>query len=585
MKHYYIMDNIVKLPSQQALFNNTNNLADFIIPGNSGVYDLSSTYIAISLRAENIELNAAEGADGVIPAAGGLPAASAIADMRLAFHHGSLGGSIYADTAVPIETLVRDCSMFSSTRGKIEDIRRVDSLRATRKAYLQDMSDVQTAALVGAAGMAKTNPWASGSFAQLVGVGEVSSQYRSHEIRIYLKDLFNIAVAEEWDSAVYGDTRIHLELNIDRLKIRQNLGNTAPSAWTREYHSVTTGQNPAAYQTADLIVVSSPQAAATDTSGITMKAEYESLENSPFWVNQMVTVETLVTVDAAVTPGAAGFFPANAESRTGVIKGISWDKTTKKITLDLGGVTASIPTLTSAGAVPKGVEFAQTVVGTNVTVDSEDDANLVYQSMELTATRAPVSSGPSQTQYTQYITQQDQFSSALELTRSYYLPPQTTNCIIVLPAPGSTDGSDILGSARLTDYRFSINGENVTNRPVPYMPQALIADGTNDAKCDAGSSLHYDLISKTFMNQGTRFHSLQEAVYDQNIPESTDRPFSGGGVVGWPTLAASPQKRCYMLALPIPISNDQTQLTIELQGRFVANNGRIHIYSEVRSVA
>ena len=142
MKHNYIMDNIVKLPSQQALFNNTNNLADFVIPGNSGVYDLSSTYIAISLRAENIELNAAEGSEGVIPAAGGLPAASAIADMRLAFHHGSLGGSIYADTAVPIETLVRDCSMFSSTRGKIEDIRRVDSLRATRKAYLQDMSDV-----------------------------------------------------------------------------------------------------------------------------------------------------------------------------------------------------------------------------------------------------------------------------------------------------------------------------------------------------------------------------------------------------------------------------------------------------------
>ena len=583
MKHYYIMDNIVKLPSQQALFNNTNNLADFVIPGNSGVYDLSSTYIAISLRTENIALDATEGGDGVIPAAGGLPAASAIADMRLGFDHGSLGGSIYADTAVPIETLVRDCSMFSSTRGKIEDIRRSDSLRATRKAYLQDMSDVQTAALVGAAGMAKTNPWASGSFAQLVGVGEVSSQYRSHELRIYLKDLFNIGVAEEWDSAVYGDTRIHLELNIDRLKLRQNLGNAAPSAWPRNYHSLSTGRDAAAYQTADLIVVSSPQAAATDTSGITMKAEYESLEDSPFWVNQMVTVETLVTVDAGVTPGGAGFFPANAESRTGVIKGISWDKTTKKITLDLGGVTSSIPALT--GAVVDGVKMAQTVVGTNVTAASIADANLVYQSMELTATRAPVSSGPSQIQYTQYMTQQDQFSSTLELIRSYYLPPQTTNCIIVLPAPGSTDGSDILGSARLTDYRFSINGENVTNRPVPYMPQALIAGGVNDAKCDAGSSLHYDLISKTFMNQGTRFHSLQEAVYDQNIPESTDRPTNGGGVVGWPTLEACPQNRCYMLALPIPISNDQTQLTIELQGRFVANNGRIHIYSEVRSVA
>jgi hypothetical protein len=576
------MDHIVKLPSQQALFNNTNNLLDLVIPGNSGVYDLSATYISVSLRTENIELDVSQGPQGQLPATGGLAASTAIADMRLGFNHRGVGGTIYKDTAVPIEILVRDCSMFSSTRGKIEDIRRSDSLRATRKAYLQDMSDVQTAALVGSAGMAKTNPWASGNFAQLVGVGEVGSQYRSHELRIYLKDLFNIAVAEEWDSAVYGDTRIHCELNIDRLKLRQNLGNAAPNPWALFYHELQSGADQATFRANVLVKRDSPQVAAETISGITMLAKYESLEDSPFWVNQMVKITTTITVDAGVTPGGA-FSPADGDINWAVIKGITWDKTTKQITLDFGGATLSIPTLT--GAVTDGVIVDQSVEGIDVTTGSLVDTNLVYESIELTAVRAPVDSGPKQIQYTQYQTQQDQFSSQTSLARSYFLPPQTTNCIIVLPVTGDNDGSEILGSARLTDYRFSINGETVTNRPVPYMPQALIANGVNDSKCDAGSSLHYDLISKTFMNQGQRFHSLQEAVYDQIIPESTDRPFSGGGVVGWPTLAACPQKRCYMLALPIPISNDQTQLTVELEGRFGADAGRIHIYSEVRSVA
>ena len=156
------MDHIIKLQSQQSLFNATNNLVDLVIPANSGVYDLSRCYIAVALRTDGIELDTAtDGPDGQIPAAGGLAAADAVADIRLNFNHNAAGNSIYANCAVPIEALVRDCSMFSSTRGKIEDIRRSDTLHATRKAYLQDMSDVQSAALVGAAGLAKTNPWAS----------------------------------------------------------------------------------------------------------------------------------------------------------------------------------------------------------------------------------------------------------------------------------------------------------------------------------------------------------------------------------------------------------------------------------------
>ena len=57
------MENIIRIPSQQSSFNATNNLVDIIIPGNSGVYDLSEMYITIDTRL-NVTTVAAAGDRG-----------------------------------------------------------------------------------------------------------------------------------------------------------------------------------------------------------------------------------------------------------------------------------------------------------------------------------------------------------------------------------------------------------------------------------------------------------------------------------------------------------------------------------------
>ena len=44
------MENIIRIPSQQSSFNATNNLVDIVIPGDSGVYDLSECYVTIDTR-------------------------------------------------------------------------------------------------------------------------------------------------------------------------------------------------------------------------------------------------------------------------------------------------------------------------------------------------------------------------------------------------------------------------------------------------------------------------------------------------------------------------------------------------------
>jgi len=599
------MDNIVKLPSQQSLFNSNNRLVDLVIPGNSGVYNLSESYVAIDMSIAGLLPNdGTEAAQGQLAnvTAAALPITSAIADVRLGINHQSTGGSIYDQTAVPVETLVRNASMFSATRGKVEDIRRVDALRSTMKCYTQDIEDVVDASLTGMPPMAKTNPWSSGRFAQLVGVGTTESEFKTRELRIMLKDLFNIGSAEAWDTSLYGDTHIHLELNLNRIQLQQNLkGTITTDPWNRYYHNNQVVANPPGGITTpvnikykEALQVPFPVAAApanprtADT--MTMQAPYDSLEDSPFWVNQLLMVKTTYSGGdgAGGTGGGGVIYPAQNDERWAVIKEITWDKTTKLITLGFG---AGSHIFSIAGEITTNPFLIdRQVCGISMT-EATMAANPTFDSIELTAVRRPeMDKGPDQIQYTQFLTTTDQWASSNTLNRSYFLPPQTTNAYMVFPSTEGTNFSDILGCARIGSYRFTINGESVTNRVVPFLETPLLNPALIDTKCEHGSSLHYTLISEAMMNSGRRFHSLEESVYSLDIPLSIDRLVGNGsdannplGVVGWRTLEEAPKKLCYMLALPIPISNEQTQLSIELEGQF-GGSGQMMLYSEIRSV-
>ena len=594
------MDNVIKLPAQQALFNSNNRLVDIVLPGNSGVYDLSKTYVAITCSVGDLDFGVT--AADQLPQANGLPADTAVADVRLSLKHNATRATIYDECAIPVEALVRNCSMFSANKGKIEDIRRADTLRATMKAYTQDVEDVEDRSIGGFAPMAKSNAWASGRFAQMVGVGDTASKMKSHEIRIMLKDIFNFGAVEAYDSASYGTLHIHLELNLNKLELKQAL--KGADMWDRYYHNQSDGtpSYPALSKYSAGVVQEYEPGPVTPTSAklqdtIVMAAQYQSLEDSPFYVNQLLQIKTTATQTGGGTTGtlyptAAGTAPV---AKWGVVRSIEWDKVTGRVTLGFG---AGSHVLAIPGPIAtNNLVISQEVIGIAATAATLA-AGLTFQSVELTAVRRPdMDAGPAQNQYTQFITQSDQFQNPASLNRSYYLPPQTTNAYIMMPSSnnqatingGSADAglfSDILGCARLEHYRLTLNGESVTNRVVPFMPKPgpFPATAVNDAKCDKGSSLHYTLIAETLMNAGVRYNSLNESVFDQNIPYSTDVPVVGGSS-GFTTLNACPTKPCYMLAVPVPISNDQTQLTIELEGYFPDSSGELHIFSEVRSVA
>jgi len=588
------MENIIKIPSQQSSFNGTNNLVDIVIPGNSGVYDLSEMYITIDTRL-NVETVAAAGDRGP-QGAGYVQASEAVQNVILDVRHG-LGGaaSIYDKTACPVEILVRNCSLTSASRGKVEDIRRSDRLRATMKSYLQDLDDVQSAALTNfTPGAAKSNIFALGAHAQLFGEGSVLSRRQTHEIRIYLRDLFEIAKTDAWDSAVYGNTHIHCELNLSDIYLRQDLGDALNAeqggqAWTLKYHNpysiAAAGEPQVTFGKSDPVIYAAGAGAGpTDPAnsvqtGVTMSAVYQSLNDAPFWCGQILSLDLVASAGSA---GTATSVPALAAGKKwAVVKTIVYDPITKKITLDFGAAISTVTQVANPGA---GGYISEMEV-------SGWDADLVnstieYDTIELTAIRrTDMDSGPAQIQYNQFMVQSDQWSSGTTLNRSYFLPPRTSTAILVLPNTDG-DGSKFLGSQRLSSYRFTVNGESVTNRAVNYMPQASLVTATSNAKAEAGSALHYDLISNSMMNMGVRFSSLQECVYDQSITDVNTPPTQNGvtNLVGYTTLGACPRKRSYMLALPIPESDAQTQLTVELEGVFAADTGSLELYSYVTSV-
>lgn len=590
------MENIIKIPSQQSSFNATNNLVDLIIPGNSGVYDLSEMYITIDTKL-NVATTANAGDRGP-QGAGYVEAGDAVQNVVVDIHHRSPAEAcIYDKTACPVEILVRNCSLISQSRGKVEDVRRSDRLRATMKSYLQDLDDVQSASLTNfTPAAAKTKPFALGRHAELFGEGTVLSKRENHEIRIYLRDIFEIAKTDAWDSAVYGNTHIHLELNLADIYLRQDLGAAVDAvhggqAWTRIYHNpynnppLAAGEPKVIYSKSDAIAYvvggaagpTDPPVADQTQTTVTMSAVYQSLEDSPFWVGQILTLEAAVSATSQGGSGATTV-PAIGAKKWAVVKGITHDPVTKKITLDFGAVISTVTQVTNGGAA--GYQQEMVVTGWDADIPN---SSIEYDAIELTAIRrTDMDSGPKQIQYNQWMVQSDQWSSTTTLNRSYFLPPRTSTAVIILPCLDE-NGSKFLGSQRLSNYRFTVNGESVTNRAINYMPQADLAPATSNAKAEAGSALHYDMISNSMMNMGVRYSSLQECVYDQSMTDVNFPPTDNAGLIGYANLGVCPRKRSYMLALPIPESDAQTQLTVELEGVFTAGTGALELYSYVTS--
>lgn len=578
------MESVLKLPASQSLFNANNNLVDVVIPGSSGVYDLSQSFVSVLTR-----LTPAVSAVALIAGTG---ADNGVYDVRVHFkHHVGAHDSIYDTTATPIECMVSSCSMISASRGTVEDIRACATLRGSLSVYKKDLDSRQAEALTTWAGAAKDQPWSHGQHVDLRPVGTLVSREITHEIRLPLADLMDAGQFTAWDSSVYGDTRIHLELNLGQIITTQCLGPADPT-WDAAYQqrtlaNGTTADIPAyGYATGPQgQTVANGAAGAGGSQSLTsliMVTPYDSLEDSPWWVGQDVLISVtniggqtagcVMTKPVAETIDPAG---VGAEARA-IIRAIAYNKTTGIITLTFGGpvVVSGDNSGTNHGGTlnvkVRGSGTAGTVAGAA--------APIIYESVDLVATqRTDIAQGaaPQEHQFSRFTNQADVFSNTSQMQRTYQLP---ANCsaVVVAVTNNAINHSSYLGSAKIDDYRFTIDGEQVTNRAVPYAEQG----GGGTFRQSHGSSLHYDLLGKTFLNMGPngRYESMMESVYDQLIP--VGQPGDAGTGQGWSAPGLDPRKPVFLIGTPVPMKQDTSQLLIELNGNFTGG-ASLQIYSYV----
>ena len=477
-------EQIIKIQSEQGFSEEAKpgafirKLVDFIIPGN-GTYDLSRSYINVNMQLENLVANAGEEATGR-----DLGTAQFNTDILLT------GGT--DDLQAPNSQLVRNASMFSASRGMVESIRRVDTLRSLLYT-LENSKTSQQNELdhLGPIEMNRGNGNATSSVIAVVPMNsdvnglidsDFTSQYISRDVQIPLSDLFGVGSAM-WNGDVYGDTRIHCELNMNRLEVVNLAGGEESEAGP-------------AYYDGDLFGAMEPQTqggigSTTDFLETTLKYG-EFGQFCPFYVGQAIIINADTTLGGPPPGGIVAIPPSHQ-----VITAIEYSK----------GSNANPPTGDSTVRITTAGSWYTSTNAGNVL------SNILVQSLEADQTKVTIrvnraeivltqvqTPGPDKIDYRTYSTEIVQGNSQTTFNKQFIVEPNAQNLIMAHTALG--DGNP---TQEWKNYQISINNVNQTgNREVHY-----------------GASLHQDRLLRFFNNRSQAVHSLRLSGNNVAEPSST----------------------------------------------------------------
>lgn len=222
------MEKIIKLQSEQG-FSETakpgafinSKLIDFVIP-RGACYDLSKSYINLNMTLDAV----AESGAVALPAV--TSDDTALYNMDLNVNNGET--NIHNSSCAQ---LVRNAQLYSSDRGMIESIRRVDTL----KECLWNLENNKTAKLdslevFGTTANKRGDNQRTSTMRDVVVVNTdnngnvingLTSRNISRDFRMPLSEIFGIGNAV-FDTNNYGDTRVHLEISPNKLNIENLSG-------------------------------------------------------------------------------------------------------------------------------------------------------------------------------------------------------------------------------------------------------------------------------------------------------------------------------------------------------------------------
>ena len=470
------MEKILKIQSEQgfsetaipAAFINSK-LLDIIIPGN-GTYDLSQSYINVNMEVVSFANGAGKG--GNIPA-GFVQSDTACYNNEIRFLQDSTNTSAYRSKCA---VMVRNADMFSANRGMVESIRRVNTLREILSNVDDDKAEQHAGldrmgALEGRRGTGnETSSLVQiiGSNCNVAGVADLTmkAQKLSRDYRIPLSDLFGVGNAQ-WNGDVYGDTRIHLELQPNLLQIQELGGDEGTdtylgTAWGAivSYNAAGSGQLPA------------NQPLGTIASGRPLVTQiiYNNFQlKLPFYVGQAVVFNATSSVGGGVTATYV------------IIDAIEYNLGTNDAAQPTGTGQVQIwtrtPVYTAAGAAEDITAITIHAHTSNPTTDQ-----IRINRAEIVLSEMVGTNGPDKINYTTYSTEEVQGNGLLRLNKQIVCEPNAQNLIVA-----HCNSGEIAPDRSWTDYRLAINNVDQTgNRDIPW-----------------NKPLHKDRILRFEQNRGT----------------------------------------------------------------------------------
>lgn len=558
------MDEVLRLDANQGSFDTSGSksIADIDIPSGMGSLDLSKSYISVRVIANEGTVQALDAYNPATAVASGTLTTrldGTVVDKYVALKLNTEGAEtqnlVYSNTA----SLVRNASMFSQNRGKLEDIRRVDMLKSTLAVYQTNLEEDQHD-LGRMSGYNRGVQFNTQEYGRLVNSGADPSREEPHkDIVIPLSSIMNCCKTDNYSTDAYGRTRLHFEFNFDKLQTRvsdQNLtgsdliangGAGANYVGTPEGGGAGgfTGDTATSKRAGSFEPITAT-GADQDVDKITTSHVYVNKSNSPFWVGMPLAI---TAVEEKNADGAT----ADKTSNNKVVSIKHNANGTIELTLQtvifrllltddkLKTIRARIPSTIVAGSSSVSIERVQLVAYVNNS-----------------GARAPPA-----LQYTTYLSNEDTYSVGNDqvANRVYQIPEACKNFYIMffnLDDNGVSNG--ITSELRfLNKYRFTIDNKEIT-------PTAV----------EMGSPKHYDLISQLFMNNGEPVHSMLEKQFFVGSGTNQDN------VVGHNrTLVSQTGYDVRLIGCPVPFVNRPQNLQIELEpSAGTALSGRHIIYFE-----
>lgn len=547
------MDEVLRIDANQGSFDTSGSksIADIDIPSGMGSLDLSKSYISVRVIANEGTVQALDAYDETTAAASGTLTtvnAGSVVDKYVALNLDTEADGfkdiVYSNTA----SLIRNASMFSQNRGKLEDIRRVDMLKNTLSSYQTNLEESQHD-IGRMSGLNRGVQFNTQEYGRLVLEGTDPSREELHkDIVIPLSSVMNCCKTDNYSTDAYGRTRLHFEFNFDKLETRigsQDLLGSDKKTSAKNTIGVVEAGGAGGNQADAINDLRAGQFEDTTATGNTEDVnqlitvvKYVNKSNSPFYVGMPLALN----FKNDGTPGTSN----------NTISAIVFNAN-GSITLTFSSVIAQLATTGKKLTVSR-ARVPSTIVAGSSSVSIERVQLVAY--MNNSGARAPPA-----LQYTTYISNEDTYASGNNqvANRVYQIPEACKNFYIMF-FKGSTVGSGVRSEMiNLNKYRFTIDNKEIT-------PTAVSMD----------SPKHLDLISQLFMNNGEPIHSLKEKQFVRDTG-SNKAVLAGNGR----TINKSLGIPSRLIGCPVPFVNRPQNLQIELEPTDgTALSGRHIIYFE-----